>query len=349
MRERESNYDVLRAISMLAVVLLHVLAKNIYMDSTTSWSYYSAFIHAFCSLGVPSFIMLSGAFTLGNFCNQKPLSFYKKLCLNIFIPTLLSSLVYILYDALYLMKNNYGPIETLSKVGMNLLHGKPYYHLWYMYMILTLFLVTPILAYIRGKLSREGYLTAGFLLLILSVIVGSFYSSEFEWGINSVKYIGYYILGDVFHNYYRPKKQMGKSAAFIGLSMLFFIAIACVRSYEITYDIQVFPMSIYSGSCPLIMGGAIALFIGVGFLNIKSNPLIDKLSRYSFWIYLIHALVIEFFVMLLNKFVVESCHTVTQSLILMLILWVLTVCLSYILSCICMRGYNALLKKLNLK
>lgn len=61
---RENNYDLLRCVSILAVIALHFSDQysnfgDTYKTSLIIWSK----ITAFC---VPCFVMLSGAFTLNN-------------------------------------------------------------------------------------------------------------------------------------------------------------------------------------------------------------------------------------------------------------------------------------------
>lgn len=345
-KEREVNYDILRVLSMFAVIMLHILTKVENMDVTAIWEKYDVGIRALCSLGVPSFVMLSGAFTLGNFRQENILKFYQKIFTNILLPMLLASGVYMLYDSLYLIRNGSNILSALINEGMKLLHGKPYYHLWYMYMILPLFLITPFIAYIRESIG-EGYLAFGILLIVIGITIGSLYSSEYEWGINSFKYIGYYVLGDVCHHCFCSKKRIRKAVFMIGVAMMFVAAITCIRIYEIVNRVQVFPMNIFSEANPFIIGGTIALFVGFGLIRCNETNLISKISKQSWWIYLVHAFVIELLVKLLNMAGIWQCFSLMQLGFLTLLGFILSVVFSYIFSCICAWCYDGCLVHLH--
>lgn len=94
-KDRENNYDLLRFISILAVIALHISDQysdfgDTYKMTLTIWSK----IVAFC---VPCFVMLSGAFILNNEKNAYYSNFYRKSFSKIGIHVLIFSILYVAY------------------------------------------------------------------------------------------------------------------------------------------------------------------------------------------------------------------------------------------------------------
>lgn len=61
-------------------------------------------MHAVTALGVPCFVLLSGAFLLSNYKNRDIGYFYKKSFFNIFLPAIIISLGYSIYEFIYMYK-----------------------------------------------------------------------------------------------------------------------------------------------------------------------------------------------------------------------------------------------------
>ena len=84
--KREANYDLLRIISTIAVVIIHV--SGIYTDSITNSDFFGKLYErniiipllygTLANFAVPCFLMLSGAFLLNNNKNEEYNFFYKK-------------------------------------------------------------------------------------------------------------------------------------------------------------------------------------------------------------------------------------------------------------------------------
>jgi surface polysaccharide O-acyltransferase-like enzyme len=137
--------DKARIFAVIAVIVLHVSAivvvgikdfndpqwwfGNIY-DSMVRWC-------------VPVFVMISGALLLSETKNESIFIFYKKRILRLLTPILFWSLFFTIWTYIqgFIQKN---PPSILFLV-QNLLLGKPYYHVWFLYMITGLYLVTPFL------------------------------------------------------------------------------------------------------------------------------------------------------------------------------------------------------------
>lgn len=105
---RSWNYDFLRVICTIAVILIHVSSsyKNAYMDASAFGRLYTDNLLATCvynvipRFAVPCFVMLSGAFILADDRNANYYAFWNKKIRKTGIPTLIFSCGYTLWNML---------------------------------------------------------------------------------------------------------------------------------------------------------------------------------------------------------------------------------------------------------
>ena len=88
---RYNSYDLLRIFSAISVIIIHVNAHffGSRAGAPSSSLYYVAesLLNIVTRFSVPAFIMISGAFILGNPANRDYIYFYKKSSYKIFLPT----------------------------------------------------------------------------------------------------------------------------------------------------------------------------------------------------------------------------------------------------------------------
>lgn len=142
--KREGNYDLLRIVSTIAVIMIHVSAAYIgefetnevrNYDSNMMYGYIYNTISRFA---VPCFVMLSGAFILSNEKNGNYGYFYRKTFRRIGIPTIVFSCAYFLYSMLSAVGRVYlgtGGINALIEPIKAWITGVPFYHMWYLYSV----------------------------------------------------------------------------------------------------------------------------------------------------------------------------------------------------------------------
>ena len=155
----------LRALATLAVVLLHVVAG--WLDNSKETITGSRMIldeiviQVFVRWAVPCFIMISGALLL-NPLRQMEIEKIKKYIMRMLKVLLTFGLAYCFIE---LVANGYrNPIEILLFAFKNLLEGNSWSHMWYVYMIMGLYMITPML---RDFLKVTNESTLKFTLLIL--------------------------------------------------------------------------------------------------------------------------------------------------------------------------------------
>lgn len=105
-RERESNYDLLRIISTIMVISIHV--SGLYVSAFTSpnlfGEVYKNNIEITClynvipRFAVPCFVMISGAFIISDQRNKNYKTFYRKSIKNIGAQIMIYSIIYFVYN-----------------------------------------------------------------------------------------------------------------------------------------------------------------------------------------------------------------------------------------------------------
>lgn len=312
---RNINYDILRLIATFAVVLIHVL--SVY-NLSGSYTYSDFNLYFYDILNkclfwcVPIFFMLSGALLLGNE-KENLITFYKKRINKIVIPTIFWSLFFLIY--LYLYEN-----FTLFNMVGAFLKGKPFYHLWFMFAILGLYIFTPFIRILVQRLEQKDLRI--FLILIFIFTIGDKFLNYFLISHDTlfssfVGYIGYFVLG-----FYIKKFGLALPTFLNNIfSFLFLTILFAILSYTLTY---IYPlnigMSVYHS--PLIFLEALILYLYINSKKIvcKNENRIFILSDLTFGVYLIHPL---FIILLKPYFSVEHMEY-------MLVFFVLTTVFSFI-------------------
>jgi surface polysaccharide O-acyltransferase-like enzyme len=158
--------NLIRAIAILAVVMIHSTSYALVQLSVTS-SYYRlyVFLHEFSSFAVPLFIFISG-FVLCYTYLDKPvtastvLTFYKKRMWNIAIP-------YTIFTVLYFILNykENTVYNTVVKLSLQFLQGQAHGHLYFMFVIIQFIILFPLFLYaMKWKRVRNHIWWIGFLL-----------------------------------------------------------------------------------------------------------------------------------------------------------------------------------------
>ena len=204
-----------------------------------------------------------------NKCEEPLQIFYKKRLVRILIP--LSPAV-VFFVAVRIFRDG----DTSMDVVKDLMVGRPYYHLWFAFMILGVYLTMPFLA----RLAREmhnGVLTAiSFLAIYVSSCVGS-------GPYQIVPYSAYALLGMIIY-----RRNAKKSSVLEGCCCL---AIALtVTAFNVRIVLKTGSLGTIGYCAPLVMVGSVALF---NFVLTCISPSIggsagSTLANLVFGVYLWH-------------------------------------------------------------
>lgn len=285
--------DNLRAIATIGAILLHVSAPLLSQDqpiSSLSWwvgNIYDSSVR-FC---VPVFVMLTGALLLSK--DYELTDFLRKRFFRVVFPFVFWSLVYIIFNLSLrvLHGENISAPDILFYVFTQLRDGSSY-HLWFVYMIIGLYLIIPIIGkWIRNSNDKE---ILYFLLVWLCVMILN------QPGLLTVKpgidltyftgFIGYLVLG-----HYLTIKSFSKSIYPI-LLILIGVLITIFGTYYSSLNNGSLDELFYNYLTPNVLMISTGIFLLFKHKQIRSKSLAkirDFISRYSFGIYLVHILILS--------------------------------------------------------
>lgn len=188
--------DLLRIFACMCVVMLHSMGYYITSTSmygTKTW-YACILLNAIVRTGVPLFLMMSGYLLLSNPHTSEIVTFYKKRLIRILLPFIVWDVIYFLYFR-YVNGSTAGILDFFRE----LINNGSAYHLWYVYTLAAIYLVTPFIRMIVEKCSIK-QLTWLFILIIFTGTIRPFLNTVLPVYIYLFEpvaegYIGYFLLG----------------------------------------------------------------------------------------------------------------------------------------------------------
>ena len=287
--------DMLKVISCIAVVVLHVTAsafKTMAIQSE-SWLVVTS-VNMLTRFAVPIFVMVSGALFLNPDKNIDIKKLYKKNILHLVI-------VYVFWTVIYSIYNVYN--NDMSMNMTNIIKDavlESYYHLWFIPMLIGIYICIPI---VRTIVKNNKEIIEYFLIifLVFKIIPQTILLFKFPYSgyiaailerieIPLLSYIGYFILGYYLHAYDLSGKVkkliyiIGVIAAIIAIIVTIGYSFYVGKAVETLcreFSITTFAMSV-------------AIFVLVKNMlannKIKFEKQIIHLSDISLGIYLIHEL-----------------------------------------------------------
>jgi surface polysaccharide O-acyltransferase-like enzyme len=310
---RDQRYlyaDVLRIVSIVAIVFLHtplVIICN-YEKMPISWWQIANIYQSAVRFAVPTFIMLSGALLLKDERHSSIDFVLRRRITRILFPLLFFSIVYMFWKRPGLFHEGNFLWEILKTV----MTGPVYYHLWFLYLLLGLYLMTPLLlGFVRN--SDRSLLIYGLVLWVVCAAINPLserligYKLPFA-PIEMSGYVGYFLLGYFLHHLEITLNR--KRLAQLGIVVLCAIAVTAIGTYALSSRDHHLNETFYGYLTLNVFVAAAGIFVLVRngsyvFINnriwLKNG--IRILSDASFGVYLIHILVLE---ILSNQFHVHS-------------------------------------------
>jgi surface polysaccharide O-acyltransferase-like enzyme len=298
---QEQNIDWinnLRLISMFAVIVLHTASPLLFAykgSSLHDWltgDIYNALVR----FAVPVFVMITGALLLHR---EYELGYFlKKRIGRLILPFIFWSLVYVgyrLYNEEFAFTGN---LWADGKFVLNQLQTGAYYHLWYVYLLIGLYLFIPILGkFVRNATEKEliYFLVIWYLAMLLSTPYLGIFNTAVDLH-NFTGYIGYLVLG-----HYLTYKQFNFKSLPV-VAALLFMALVALMSWG-TYYLQVRDHELktffYEPVGPFVVVLAACAFLIAKYTVVKLNPTLkhvcNNAGKYTLGIYLSHALVLNVF------------------------------------------------------
>lgn len=330
---------------MFMVVLIHVVADGIhsYEVGSFTWNVSNVYdsLARFC---VPAFVMISGAFMLDPEYNCTIKKLYSVKILRMVTALLFWGLVYGIY---FVANEPNRPILTLAyQFVYTIFTG--YHHMWFLFMIIGLYIITPILRkLVEDKRLMQYFLLGSFVFSAVFMFVADL--SDRLIGINAVLnfisellayvkknihidflvgYAFYYVLGYYIKTYSvsRKAEKMIYASGILSFVLImvgtYALSLYKGKNVEILYEYLYFPVCFEAA--------AVFIFFKEHISKIDFKEKIIKtvsfLSKYSFGVYLSHMLVknlLPFGIDMLNSVLSVPIVTVAVCVMSLLITFII--------------------------
>lgn len=349
--KRVEYVDLLRVIAILSIIAVHVntLIRNYYFTSNKIYYIIITCLDTLTRAGVPLFFMITGFFVLSSNKREKYSIFIEKMFRKMIIPFIVFSLIY--YIEIVIDKGlSFSIIDFFEKFSKNELC----YHLWYMYAIIIIYLFLPFEKKLVKNLNKEELIKLmaityifGNCLVTINLILNSFNYSFLNWFSlpNIVIYNNYVILG-YYLNKYEIKNK--KKLYILGIIALMIMPIAnyfLTKTNPIVDDSIFTVIHIFSAVYALAVFCFIKEYYDKLKLNKKSKKIILKCSKLSFYMYLIHALIIKIACKIIDQYWIHD--RLYENLLFTLLMFSITLILSAIISIISDKLFNFIYKKID--
>ena len=294
--------DQIRVLATIAVVVLHVSASGVSRFELNSGAWWLAnLLDSFSRVSIPLFVMLSGALLLLPPIDSVA-NFYRKRVARIALPLVLWS---VFYSGWTLLKGEVKqqPVPATQLLD-NLLNGMPYFHLWYLFMLVGLYAATPMIRWLMMLLkashapSPSFYLATAVAASTLYTLGYQWFGDNWPWPMWFIGYIPLFMLGAAMWG--RPSNQgrLALLAAFV-LMVVIIARLAHIQLSE-------YPAlgAIYSYqylSLPVLAASVCAWYL-FKRPHQKLAAYTRFLAPYCFGIYLVHPIFLDISQMLMAKF-----------------------------------------------
>lgn len=283
--------DILRLMGIIAVIMLHTvsgISDTMAGELGRSTGLVYSAIKALGTIGVPLFLMVSGALMLDPGKEISIRLLFTKYIKRLVLALLVFGVVFALGEMLILHEES-SPAALLPGAVKRVLAGKSWAHLWYMYVIIGLYLALPLLrAFIAGASERVMDYSV-LLLLVFTSLLPAFLSVtgiavKISFPFKGV-YVTYFILG----YYLRQNSPFNASMKpeLVKLTVLLPLLYIVLIFGNLKPDIS------YASPITVIWAVSVFELVRLRFCERKS-AFCEYMREYIFGMYLIHTVFLNF-------------------------------------------------------
>ncbi len=281
---RRYSIDVLRVISALAVIIIHVVTAPVHNatgEVSVSLRANLNLVHTLMLWAIPVFFMITG------YCLMMKQECTYKYCFSHvlkYIGVLFTvGLFYSLLEEVFMAKTMNAAI--VIKSVFNVITGDLWDHMWFIYSIIGIYLVMPIIHCFMQQGEKNILILTGllFFFTILCPSMEEYISIGVEFPFGG--FLFYVCFGGMISKCKVNKRLLLFSGLIGGLSVVYVIV---ADNHVLNYT--------YLPVCLIAM----SIFSIVSQLNMKPNKLVLKVSECTFGIYLIQPLFVNIALKLLR-------------------------------------------------
>jgi len=292
-KELSAGLDFTRIIACFMVVVLHVSATGVAAFGH-DWAYFNTYDSLVRSC-VPLFLMLSGALLLGREEGVK--AFYTKRFIRIFPPLIFWSVFYVLWKTRLT-----GDYSGLSASMVSVFKGPAYFHLWYLYALVGIYLFIPFMAKIyRHSTDAEKliYLSIWFVVASVIPLVTYFYPGVGDlasvYGLSSFAGLsGFVFLGAYVFD--RIQTQQAPTVLVDAAGFLICAVCTALATYGLSLRDGVPNQLFFSYLSPFVVVGSIfgfRLFVELGARLARHAKVLNVLAGSTLGVYCLHIFVMN--------------------------------------------------------
>ncbi|MBE5905525.1 MAG: hypothetical protein E7277_01860 [Lachnospiraceae bacterium] len=290
-QEKDTNIELLRVISCMMVIFIHV--ANYYcrsMEEISVGSYvFATIINGICRISVPMFFMISGSLLVGRDVDIKR-NFNR--VIMILKPLVIWSLIYAVWNYSYRERGYYDLKDMFAEPVKR--------HLWFLYVLVGIYLTLPFWQKLFQGMSDE--LVRYFSILYIVLLGINFFLACMDMEVRyqiplvgSSCHLGYFIMGYVIRRYRKEIKMRRLWAALVAIFSMT-IVIGATLSYSFNDGAHCEDFFEYRNV--LIGIAAMAIFLA----TMRSKPCqltdtmrcwVELVAKHAFTIYLAHVLFLD--------------------------------------------------------
>ncbi len=326
MKKRIVWIDILRMIGVFGVILMHVVGNtiNTYGNLSKTANYIYVFIGILFQFSVPLFVMISGMMFLG----KKDITFkemFKKYIIKIILIILIIGTCMILMEEVFFNKNI--SVSLIKRVFIRLITGNIWAHMWYLYLILGLYLITPTLVLITNNIKQQDYKMLLIVLFVITVLLSTLNRIfSINIALNTIGISGYIFY--YFYGYYLYKYDISKKYKVLNYILSLFSFIFLI--YYVNKYASLSASFSYTTFIPFIFAGSCILLFKNKDIKLKINNLINSIGICGLGIYVLHQFFINIIYKLL-KFRYIVYHPYTGLVFYTLMIFIISYIITYLL------------------
>lgn len=294
-KSRQSNFELMRIISMIFIVMWHFLYHGgLFNNSVGITNYLSVILYALLIIHVNSFVLLTGYF---NHDKSFKLSKIVKLNNSMWFYKVLILVLFIIFTSMPFTKSFI--IKTVSPIPR-------FNDYWFIVLYIILYLISPALNLVIENGGKDKHKKIIVVLLIISFLA-LITENEFIFGVNGgfslFSFILLYFIGAYLHKYPIEKTKLFRSKnkkKIILISFLLYAFLALINcllyligrghtessNFIIGHISRIFVDGFSAYSNPLIIAESVFYFVIFSQLNFK-NRFINLVSKNVLGVYLI--------------------------------------------------------------
>ena len=277
--KKNVHIEYIRAISAIAVIAIHTINSAIIYSQTGKGSVimFWTIIKNLLYWAVPCFAMISGILLLDKdkeISKNKYFNYIRRIAITLIIFGTGFSWIEIIF-----VEKTINPIQIISAIQCVMLN-KTWAHLWYMYGLLTIYILLPIYRKMLSYHSPKIYCLLVAVVVILSILTGNRYIALHV----------YFLIGGIVN-----RIKLKRTISYVVLMSC--IVLLSVISIVILNNTVKMPINLTGYVSPINMVLSVVLFKLLYEVNLEKKKrfknLLLLIAEYSFGLYLVHMVFIN--------------------------------------------------------